>query len=384
MGINDQGHLIISFVDGNVIDAGYVRGPQGIPGPSGQNAPQIDDTQASADHPWSGQKVRQELDALTAADVGARPDTWMPDGLIYETTAQALDAMSQEQQAALYAQGYRAIVATYNETVTMHALAADGSLAWIGCNQDPTNLLDNPDFAVAQAGYGGYHGSMIYAADRWGQNDSTVRTYEKVTRNGHGALKCNAATRIQQKLFLVDGQAYTGSFYINDKLCLHTFTANGGSYGNNEILINYQSDGTYMFVITNIPDGGVVSEPVLYPGSYTAKTLPPYVPKGYAAELAECLRYYQAVSSDSWTTCARPLGSSEFLVNLSAASPMRTVPQIAGKFKLFLENGWNEELVPVSIALTVCGYTTKIDTQVDAEVGKAYIVAGAYELIADL
>lgn len=30
----------------------------------------------------------------------------------------------------------------------------------------------------------------------------------------------------------------------------------------------------------------------LYEGSYDASTLPPYVPKGYAAELAECQRYY--------------------------------------------------------------------------------------------
>ena len=33
----------------------------------------------------------------------------------------------------------------------------------------------------------------------------------------------------------------------------------------------------------------------LYEGSYTADTLPPYVPKGYAAELAECQRYYKVI-----------------------------------------------------------------------------------------
>ena len=46
-------------------------GQDGTPGQDGLDAPQIDDTQASADNPWSGQKVQQELDALTAADVGA-------------------------------------------------------------------------------------------------------------------------------------------------------------------------------------------------------------------------------------------------------------------------------------------------------------------------
>lgn len=46
-------------------------GQDGTPGQDGLDAPQIDDTQASADNPWSGQKVQQELDALTAEDVGA-------------------------------------------------------------------------------------------------------------------------------------------------------------------------------------------------------------------------------------------------------------------------------------------------------------------------
>ena len=46
-------------------------GQEGTPGQDGLDAPQIDDAQASAEHPWSGQKVQEELDALTAEDVGA-------------------------------------------------------------------------------------------------------------------------------------------------------------------------------------------------------------------------------------------------------------------------------------------------------------------------
>lgn len=37
------------------------QGEQGPQGPAGQDAPQIDDTQASLDHPWSGFKVNQEV-----------------------------------------------------------------------------------------------------------------------------------------------------------------------------------------------------------------------------------------------------------------------------------------------------------------------------------
>ncbi len=38
------------------------QGPQGMPGPQGAPAPQIDDTQASANHPWSGRKTLSELE----------------------------------------------------------------------------------------------------------------------------------------------------------------------------------------------------------------------------------------------------------------------------------------------------------------------------------
>lgn len=156
----------------------------------------------------------------------------------------------------------------------------------------PRNLLDNSDFEIAQAGYGGKHGSKVYAADRWMQNDTTERTYTYTTKNGHGALKCSTATRIQQNLHLVDGQDYTAAFYINNTLYVLNFTANGADNGSGAIWVNKQSDGTYMFIVSSIPAGGIVSEPVLYIGTYTADTLPPYVPKGYTAELAECSRWY--------------------------------------------------------------------------------------------
>ena len=65
---------VAAGADGLVLTIGVPTGrdgQDGTPGQDGLDAPQIDDTQASADNPWSGQKVQQELDALTAADVGA-------------------------------------------------------------------------------------------------------------------------------------------------------------------------------------------------------------------------------------------------------------------------------------------------------------------------
>ena len=240
----------------------------------------------------------------------------------------------------------------------------------------PHNLLDNSDFTnpVNQRGRTGYFGN-IYTIDRWFLWTSDATGSVSVEENGV-ALNPQTAERIAlaqrfPKGYL-SGVAYTFAYCDNSG----TITIN------NNPVITSDEGFDYVEIVCNA--WKKIAWAVLYEGTYTADTLPPYVPKGYAAELTECLRYYQAVSSASWTTCARPLGSAEFLVNLSATSPMRTVPQIAGKFKLFLTGGWTEELAPVSIDLTVCGYAAKIATQADAEIGKAYIVMGTYELIADL
>ena len=175
----------------------------------------------------------------------------------------------------------------------------------------PGNLLDNSDFLVAQAGYGGKHGNVIYAADRWAQDDTTGRTYSSVAKDGHRALKCSTATRIQQKLVLLSGEAYTAACYVDDTLYIVSFTASGGAYGSGTLQVNCQSDGTYMFIVADIPAGGIVSEPVLYRGSYTSDSLPPYEPKGYAAELAECQRYFTR-----GTYCVARPNSTEKIVSV--------------------------------------------------------------------
>lgn len=61
------------------------QGEQGPKGPAGQDAPQIDDTQASPDHPWSGEKVATELSkyaplesALTVYGIGSNQVSLSP------------------------------------------------------------------------------------------------------------------------------------------------------------------------------------------------------------------------------------------------------------------------------------------------------------------
>ena len=136
----------------------------------------------------------------------------------------------------------------------------------------PRNMLDNSDFTnlVAQAYIGGSHGTTPYAADRWILDSGTV-SYEAGT-----GLTLNGT--IRQKLEFPptgDTSAFVG-------------TASG------EASIVY-ADGE----ITITSSGGVLEWAALYAGTYSAATMPDYKPKGYAAEMAECMRYFQIVRNGS-------------------------------------------------------------------------------------
>lgn len=241
---------------------------------------------------WRGATGAGSVSSVNSVLPNADGDVKL-DGLIYPTTAQALEAMSQEQQAALYAQGYRAIVATYNDTVTMHALAADGSLAWIGCNQDTTNLLDNPDFAIAQAGYGGMHGTQVYAADRWAQSDGSA-TYSQASGGGL-SIQMSQAGHIYQKL----AETPSGNFTLAVNVGGVDYVATGawpdgsgagGIYANFPGGIIY-ADATFGVVIYFASSCTIAHARLLH-CSYTLKTLPPWVAPDPAAELLKCQRYY--------------------------------------------------------------------------------------------
>ena len=64
----------------------------------------------------------------------------------------------------------------------------------------------------------------------------------------------------------------------------------------------------------------------LYEGSYTAEILPPYVPKGYAAELAECQRYYLPVS-EYWNMGVILTGTGYICLNIPTNIKMIISPK---------------------------------------------------------
>ena len=224
------------------------------------------------------------------------------------------------------------------------------------------NLLDNSDFVhpVAQAGVNGAHGATGYAVDRW------MRTSGATVSQAADGLKivsdktswtAGIQQRIEAKRFTdVMTFAVRGVFPVACRLFVYI-----GSGTTNFGTAYFQGDAAERTLVLKLtkPDGltgdevvnmyispdtestgtaAVVRWAALYEGEYTAETLPPYVPKGYAAELAECLRYYRRITATNETFagyCAN--GVSYCMIPLQT---MRMKPSLvpSGKFYYTLGN----------------------------------------------
>ena len=188
----------------------------------------------------------------------------------------------------------------------------------------PYNLLDNSDFIhpVAQAGVNGAHGATGYAVDRWNRtNGATVSQAEDGLKivSDKTSWTAGIQQKIEAKRFAdVMTFAVRGVFPVACRLYVYTgsSTAFGTAYFQGDaaertlVVKLTKPDGLTGDEVVNVyisPDtdttgtAAVVRWAALYEGEYTAETLPPYVPKGYAAELAECLRYYRKIKANSET-----------------------------------------------------------------------------------
>lgn len=155
----------------------------------------------------------------------------------------------------------------------------------------PRNLLDNSDFRnpVNQRGQTDYTNNG-YTIDRWLLYSGAV---------GVSSLGYITTTgQMYQKIAIPTDKVYTFAIENDAGIALVTgIPANGirsATLGNT--LIKLATIDGYVEVVIEPSEGHNVAGAywaALYEGSYTADTLPPYVPKGYAAELAECQRYYR-------------------------------------------------------------------------------------------
>lgn len=164
----------------------------------------------------------------------------------------------------------------------------------------PRNLLDNSDFRnpVNQRGQTSYSGTRVYSIDRWvawldASNSATV----SVINGGITPYPGMVIQRIESK-YIDSSKTYTLAAMTGDGLLVLsrkiTSTSQSSTNANNGIYFNYNADSdAYQFTLAGLTSASKFVWAALYEGSYTADTLPPYVPKGYAAELAECRLYYR-------------------------------------------------------------------------------------------
>ena len=242
----------------------------------------------------------------------------------------------------------------------------------------PRNLLDNSDFRIAQAGYGGLHGTQKYACDRWYDtygfgsfsfNESTGLTVAYGTNHAYLVQKINGASLLHGKTVTLAMQLSDGSVYAKSGV----FVSDGASFRIDiatDKNVTLFSDRVEFVVVSG---SMTIKWAALYEGSYTTDTLPPYVPKGYAAELAECKRYYNII----------PYDMDDYSVNANASYPsmypvsfpeMRIVPTVT------LQESWNVGSAGVSV-----GSITKSSLAFQAAATSSRVAwHGKIELGADL
>lgn len=165
------------------------------------------------------------------------------------------------------------------------------------------NLLDNSDFSNPVNQRGGTNGTVTawtYFIDRWQATDATL-TYSIGADGLH--LTAGDAWMAQnvQSSEAKAGRTYTFAVGLSDgtfTLCTGALPAGETSWtefaGENDANCYVRMakiTGTVISCSFKPKKTVVVTWAALYEGTYTADTLPPYVPKGYAAELAECMRY---------------------------------------------------------------------------------------------
>ena len=219
----------------------------------------------------------------------------------------------------------------------------------------PMNLLDNSDFRnpVNQRGAGSYTG-MVYGVDRWkGMHPDltvTINTGESITltapSGSNGLLGNYLPVNVKNRLL---GKKVTLAVMTSGgELCVKSgeiptnptngTTLFGENVTNGFIRLQIASSGLLVAIIGASPNKTLsCSWAALYEGEYTAEALPHYVPKGYTAELMECMRYYQrfeggGVTGETGTHLANcslnaPDGSAVRGV-LNLLVPMRTIPTV--------------------------------------------------------
>lgn len=182
----------------------------------------------------------------------------------------------------------RLLVGTSVWVIALHGSWSNAMVCMLGDGQippaifAPVNLLDNSDFRnpVNQRGGTSYNSTSM-TIDRWEVLSGTF-----VVKSGYISTGF-----VQQKMLIGNlTGVHTLAAKRKDGTLLVYSQEITSSYSYTEARPAFGAWGDGLVRIT-LPAGEYVWA-ALYEGSYTAETLPPYVPKGYAVELLACKQYF--------------------------------------------------------------------------------------------
>ena len=318
-------------------------------------------------------------------------------GQTVEITATELAAKSTADRAAMYAAGTRLLKVINNDTEVLLGLDADGSTEWLGSNKPLNNLLDNSNFAnvVNQRGQSSYTGTG-YGVDRWYGIDYTISISDEnieLNKSGGGngyliqylALETlqyeksyTMAINLANGITLCGNATYSEStnqllFLLKDNIALS--------------IDKLTSQNKLQAVVTLIQGNLLLKSAALYEGSYTADTLPPYTPKGYAAELAECQRYYLSIRPSAGFVNSAASGA---YFQAASAIRMRAIPSVARYAVTTLRvNG--ATILPAEIASVAAASTSSVlpiaivqSSSLSGKANQPIIFEGTIDFSADL
>ena len=243
--------------------------------------------------------------AQSAEAAGASESVVAQSAQASEASAQRAAQSAEDAAQAASQAAAQAAEEAADQTATEILSTIDGVLS----QRDRVwNLLDNSNFLqpVNQRGETSYTGNK-YSIDRWrAYHASTTHT---VTASGLAVSATDANPNLYQVLDATQidtSKTYTaaacdssGNIYVKTMKPTTTSYSPACVYlSGSNILFRLNGAKTWRWA-------------ALYEGEYTVETLPTYMPKGYAAELAECQRYYRkygmiqfpaAITSEGWAS----------------------------------------------------------------------------------
>jgi len=216
------------------------------------------------------------------------------------------------------------------------------------------NLLDNSDFtqAVDQRRLG-VTTAGAYCLDRWIAQDSGIRytqTPEGMYFSGEAGVQAGICQKLSQGSRLY-GKTLTAAVCVDSQVICCTATlpdAPAQSYtvlargetGGMEILLTDLGDGgAYAPAVliqrqSGVSDGFTLQWAAVYVGSFPAEALPPYLPKGYGAELSQCRRYFircDAQAGSAFGTLCGMITNGATRMYFPLPGPMGGVPQVTAR-----------------------------------------------------